>query len=523
MKKALVTGGLLMLIGCGGGAAQQPHVPTSTASAPAAPPSGDASPSSSPPTPRPNIWALPEGPRDATEAPATPPKDLSTAAWAKASKTKGVGASPASCAAFAKPASVKPAPDLATALAETDPVKRNAMLFAIETTKPENGATLRAMRADLAPTECADVIVDPTLAAPTVSGAAGQMAIGLSLASKLARTASSAPVIKDASTKEKVKKFIQDTLAKWMVEQASAIESLSVPARELSGLARGIAAIEAGMADLRLVDRIRSSPTPSAWDKELKSVYEAALDEALEPRKARGRDAALVGLADFAAAGIVHDARVNRAHVLLSKLYGGRRIDALGALLLPPDDAKPTGAAVPESIVVLAASDPKPELFKSLASPSKSARARFEMGRMYWRRVDFVEAAYGAAKDTSPEGRLLLATSLALAKGPKSAKEMMAAQSPSALGLGNTDALDGLTSTPDAARVAGMAAFDAAHLRSLSAPDGAAAGPWFADVAARFEKAATLLEDPALKTRAKERAASADATAKAVGQAKPGS
>ena len=115
------------------------------------------------------------------------------------------------------------------------------------------------------------------------------------------------------------------------MSQASAIDALSAPASELTGLARGIVAIQAGLADLRLVDRIRSSPTPSTWDSELKAVYEAGLDEALEPRKTRGRDAALVGLLDFAAAGIMHDERVELARRLLSKLYGGRRIDALDA------------------------------------------------------------------------------------------------------------------------------------------------------------------------------------------------
>lgn len=518
MNKALVIGAVVWGIGCGGAAQEPvrapstPPTPSSTAPSPATPHKEATA----------SAWSLPDGPRDSVE-PTVPAKDIATTSWAKASKTKGVGPSPAMCATFAKPTPAKPAPtDLSAVLVEKDAAKRNAMLFAIESSKPELAPTIRLMRADLAPTECADAILDPSLT--DAKGMGGQMAIGLSLSGKLARTATSAPAIKDASDKEKVKRFIQGPLRDWMVEQASAIEALSVPANDLTGLARGVVAVEAGMADLRLVDRIRSAPTPSGWDKELKAIYEAALDEALEPRKARGRDAALVGLADFAAAGIVHDARIDRARSLLSKLYGGRRIDALDDLMLPPDTSRAPGPT--ESVLALVPSDPaKREPFNQLnmpaASAGKTARARFEMGRAYWRKVDFVEAAHAAAKETTPEGRLLLAVSLAVAKGPKSAKEMMTAASPSALGLGGTEALDALVA--ESGPLAGMAAFDAAHLRSLASPDGAAAGPWFADVAARFEKAAGLLDDPTLKKRAKERAAAASATSKAIGDGKPAS
>jgi hypothetical protein len=119
-----------------------------------------------------------------------------------------------------------------------------------------------------------------------------------------------------------------------------------------------------------------------------------------------------------------------------------------------------------------------------------------------------VEAAHAAkAKDD----RLLLALSLALAKGPNGAKEMMTAPS-SASNLNHTEALDALVA--QGGKEAGMAAFDAAHLRSLSVPEGAESAPYLRDVAARFERAAALLEDPAQKKRAEERAADLEAAAK---------
>ena len=519
MKKALGVAGIVVVaIGCGGAAVQEPRT------APTAAADVAASPSAKPQAPaaEPRTWALPAEPRDPKTTPAEG-KDVRTEAWSKAAKVKGVPAAPSStCAAFAKPAPVKPPPtDVSTALVEKDAAKRNAMLAAIEAAKPDLAPVIRAMRAELAPVECADAITDPALAAtPTASGAAGQMTIGLSLASKLSRTAAVAPAMKDASDKEKVKRFIQGPLRQWMVEQASAIDALSAPAAELGGLARGVVAIEAGMADLRLVDRIRSAPTPSTWDKELKAVYEAALDEALEPRKVRGRDAALVGLSDFAAAGIVQDARVDRARALLSKLYGGRRIDALDALLLPEGAA--SAIALPESVLALVPSDPaKRDAFAQLglapAASPRSARTRLEMGQKYWRRVDFVEAAHAAAKEATPDAKLVLAVALALAKGPNGAKEMMTAASPAALHLNDTAALDALASEAPLG-IAGMAAFDAAHLRSLSTPEGDAAAPYLADVAARFRRAAGLLEDPAQRKRAEERAADADAAAKAAGK-----
>ncbi|MBX3202167.1 MAG: hypothetical protein KF894_28820 [Labilithrix sp.] len=517
MKNALVLGGLLVVaVGCAGGAGNTPPV------TPAPPAPAEAADGAEPGVS--GVWALPTGPRDAS-ASAIEAGEVRTEAWAKAVKVKGVAPAPASCAAFAKPAAPKGAEsDLSAALLEGDASKRNALLFAIESAKPELAPTLRAMRAELAPIECADAITDPPLAAaPTAAGVAGQRTIGLSLASKLARTAANAPVMKDAGDKEKVKRFIQGPLRQWMVEQASAIDTLSAPAGELSGLARGVVAVEAGMADLRLVDRIRSAPTPSSWDKELRAIYEVALDEALEPRKVRGRDAALVGLADFAAAGIVRDPRIDRARALLSKLYGGRRIDALDGLLLPPAEALPK--TIPETALLLVPADakgrePYAQLNVPAPAPVKSARARFEMGRRYWRRVDFVEAAHAAAKSPSPDARLVLALSLALAKGPNGPKEMMSATSPAAIGLTDTGALDALEREDPA--LAGMAAYDAAHLRALSPPDGEAAGPYFADVAARFRRAAGLLEDAGQKKRAEERAADAEAASRAAGLGKLG-
>lgn len=532
------------MVGCGGGGGAPP---VNRIGPPPSAPSGTATTGSlSPPVARApaDPFAVPVGPRDDDAAQPGTLALLDLEPWRKASKAKGVAPSPASCAAFANRAPSKDGSDVVAAFGEKDPAKRDARLVALTKDPKTNAALNRALRADLAPVECADAIVDPLLktlgvgsaAASTANAANIRLLVGFSLASKLARTASAPPAMGAIREKEKVKAFVNGPLRIWLLEQSTAIELLSSGAAGLSGYARGVAAIEAGIAELRLVDRMRSAPVPATWDPELKSIYEAALDEALEPRKKRGRDAALVGMGDFARIGIIRDARLERARVLLSKLYGGRRIDALDALLVPelvvPPAATPSEAAMAsiptywlESGDIAHAEDPRflangvtrglREHFKKLpeAAPddlrSPYARARFDMGRVYWRRVDFVEAAHAAQASSKPEDRLVLALSLALAQGPNGAAEMMRAPTPAALDLRHTEALDALVAA--GGPLAGLAAYDAAHLRALSPPEGAEAAPYLRDVAARFRQAETLLSDPAQKKLAAQRAAEVDA------------
>jgi hypothetical protein len=245
-------------------------------------------------------------------------------------------------------------------------------------------------------------------------------------------------------------------------------------------------------------------------------------------------------MSDFAKLGILRDSRIDRARVLLTRLYGGRRIDALDMLFLP---AQPAPSATPQDVVVAntplpwlehkdlgVAHDPR-SLWRGVtdsmradvrkiesggAPPAGSenllplyARARLDMGRVYWRRVDFVEAAHAAKPSSKPEDRLVLAVSLALAQGPNGAAEMMRAATPATLDLKHTEALDALVT--EGGPLAGMAAFDAAHLRALSPPDGDDATPYLRDVSARFRKSESLLTDPAQKKAAAQRAGEVDA------------
>jgi hypothetical protein len=232
----------------------------------------------------------------------------------------------------------------------------------------------------------------------------------------------------------------------------------------------------------------------------------------------------------------LRDARLDRARALLSRLYGGRRIDALDALLLPatapsaqPGD--PATESIPtywldkgdvlgdDAVRLLSRGVTRGvrELVRKLPEGAGGelrtayARARLDMGRVYWRRVDFVEAASAARSSKNPDDRLVLAVSLALARGPNGAAEMMRAPTPAALELQHTEALDALVH--EGGPLAGMAAYDAAHLRALSPPEGDEALAYLKDVAARFRKAESLLTDPAQKKAAAQRAVEVESIA----------
>ncbi len=552
-SRALIAVVLTMTVGCGEAAVQPSATPGSASSGASRTPPVAADPAKAGTTADP--FAVPSGPRD--DLTPIAPAPLRLDAWEAAIKAKGVAPPPAACAAFAKRAPVSPAPvDLAGAFATAGlrgdlAAQVDARLLALEPTfdKKEPGL-VRALRADVLAVPCADVIVDPYLAAHrTLVSRASHVLVGLSLAAKLERTGAGRPALGATADKAQVKAFVNGPLKAWMIEQSTAIETLASGAAGLSGYGRGVAALAAGNADLRLVTVIREAPTPASWDPELKAVYQAALDEALEPRKNRGRDAALVGLADLGQAGALLETRVIGAHLALSSLYGGRRISALAPLMAPSPPAWMTdvpvatmlesvgpfwtdvfglGTQAPSSIgrgTALSlrsffASEPADKSDpKLLQVRSIYALTRFRLGQVYWRRVDFVEAAQAAKQGKTPEDRLVLALSLALAQGPNGAAEMMRAPSAAALNLNHTEALDALVA--EGSPLAGWAAFDAAYLRFLSPPATSEAGPYYRDVAARFRKAATLLEEPARKQQAIQRAEEAEAIVTAIDQKPP--
>jgi hypothetical protein len=476
---------------------------------------------------------------------------------------KGVAPAPKVCAEYAKrKATGKNAcgsegamPPLDTALAESGPARRDALLADVEACAAIPPGLVRALRAELAPRGCADVLVEPLLEKPNdKTPAAVQHALaGLALGARLARTVGAAPKLAAPYDRARVAAHLKGPMRDWIVEQVAAVEAISRQGVSLAQYGKAVVAIEAGLAEMRFVEAVRSGPIPDEFlkDGDLKNMYFSVLDEALEPRKARGRDAALVALRELAFLGVLHDDRVDRARKLLSELYGGRRIDALDGLLLPPlPPAQPTtaeervAAKLPTfyaSVVVPPKSALRPGTLRALLdrglppaarlelreAPTLPndvrllfARARLDLGRLYWRAYDFDRAAALASDMTGeggrpPEATLLLAVAAALRGGPEDVAQVMRRAPLEALGLGKVTALDAIAGATPPGPFAGMAAFDAAYVRELAAPQGADAA-YFRDVSARFRKAAELVADPKAKAVAEDRAKAAEATAAAI-------
>ncbi|HEX6273426.1 MAG TPA: hypothetical protein VFZ53_10305, partial [Polyangiaceae bacterium] len=408
---------------------------------------------------------------------------------------------------------------------------------------------LRALRAELAPVACADAIVAPVLEKPKTKLALEieNALLGLALSARLARLLGEPPRLEAPFSKERFLAFQKDELGPWIVAQALAIDQLSLQGSRLTGYGRGVAAIAAGNADLRFVEMARGIPLPDELraDKELTDVYYGSLDQALEPRKLRGRDAALVGLRAFAELGALHDQRVAEARTLLSKLWSGSRVDALDELIVPPLAAPEfsreaeLAAGLPSfyASYVLAGEDAsKPALLraflergvpkalaasldpKKLSPESRAllARLSIDYGRVYFRASDFRRAREALAVGKLDDGgRLLAALAQALERGPEDTAALML-KGPSVKGSFDVSLLDAIAKQNGP--FAGAAAYDAAAILALvPRPNDAT---FWDDLALRFANAEKLLSQkkaPAEeRERAKKYAEGARATARAL-------
>jgi hypothetical protein len=145
------------------------------------------------------------------------------------------------------------------------------------------------------------------------------------------------------------------------------------------------------------------------------------------------------------------------------------------------------------------------------------ARARLESARIYWRGADVDQAAVlesewpGVRPD---DASLLLGIAIALRAGPEDAAEMMRKAPLVRGGEADVRALDALAAKPGFS-YAGFAAFDAALIRQVFAPQGAPA-TYFQDLARRYRDAAGKLTDARQKAVAVERASAAEQTAVAI-------
>lgn len=439
---------------------------------------------------------------------------------------------------------------LAEALGEQESLTRDHKLACVELDGGPAAGMLRALRADLAPSACADALVTPYLeAAQRPSPEVETVLVGLMLGGKLSRLAAEPPRLEPPYDKAKFLEFFERSLKPWVVAEARSIGELSLQGAKLTGYGKAVAAIEAGIADLRFVQMARNIPLPTefASDAEIRDAYYASLDQGLEPRKARGRDAALVGLRLFAELGVLKDARLWRARQLLGELYGGSRVAALDGLLLPEApplrtdtiDQKlaarlPTYYALEFLSGLKEVSDPKllrafaerglPTTFRARLDGEKlSDEARFlyalleaQRGIIYFSAPAFAHAAQIATlAPKDPRSELLSALGRSLEGAPKDAAVLML-NGPRLSGpLGSLDPLQALASKKH--RYAAEAEFDAASVLALTPPD---ADPnFFRDLAQRYERAEKGLQDKTQRGRAHELADAARKTAEAVAAA----
>jgi hypothetical protein len=446
---------------------------------------------------------------------------------------------------------------LASAVTASEP---SAALASLERCSEFEPGLIRALRAELGPVECGDVLVASVVgegAKDEVSRGVRELLLAYGISARLRRLAHELPGAPQDRKKAAIVQFLEQEVFPWAKREAVALERLARKGSELRGYARGIAAVEAGMADMRFVNLVREVPLPEEMlaDEEVREVYYSSLEEALDARKNRGRDASLVGLIELERAGVVFDARVHLARDLLVQVFGGSRLKAIDSLLIPKAQA-PSPAAAAEAI---ASSVPSPYLplllgdarVTGLLLTAASARGipagwdqalpadlseserltlawtRFHKGRTYFRSSDFVAAADLAKTitESSPllsEAQLIRALGAALATGPNGPVELMRRGSFVGLSLGSSEALEQIAR--GTGPLAGAAAFNLAYLRGLVLPPGAALD-WrqiatqFRDAEKKLGPGLSLAARPTEEVDARARASDAAQTAAATSDA----
>jgi len=493
----------------------------------------------------------PQVPGPAAEA---PPAVAAPASQPTPAAPPSAAPAPAACLAFSEHAQgcradAAPLELLVEALRLEAELERDQALAALQTCDAFGPGVVLTLRAELAPPVCGDVLVGESLP-PGLDSELGETLTASVHAAHLNRLVIQAPRLEPPFSKQQFADFSKTVLEDWVVTQARAIYEIAKSGSKLRGYARGVVAVEAGLADMRFVSVVRDVPLPEelSQDAELRDAYYAELDVALGPWKERGRDAALVGLKELAAVGVLNHPRVTRARRLLSELYGGRRIDRLDGLILPGPPAVASGVTqglaslLPTPLVAyvlpdLDASEPAvlalllrhglPRAIRAdLESRALSAETNFALawglvrfGQMYWSSADFIAAVAALGRAPSPltpEAELLRSVALALQAGPRDAVEMMARGS-QPLAESSLAPLDALAKGQGP--WAAAAAFDAAYILELWPPAGDPA--FWRSLAQRYAHAEPRLADRADKARAHELASAARATAKSLLPAQP--
>lgn len=440
----------------------------------------------------------------------------------------------------------------------------DATLAALEVCSDFEPGLIRALRVELSPAECGDVLVSSVVGenasrSHVISQGMRELLLAQGISARLRRLATTLPGSPADRKKSTIVQFLDEQVFPWAKREAVALEKLARQGSELRGYARGIAAVEAGMADMRFVSLVRDVPIPEEMlaDEEVREVYYSSLEVALDARKNRGRDASLVGLLELERSGLVFDARVDRARELLVHVFGGSRLRVLDGLLVPEPEPR---AAFDDPSLRIAASVPAPYVplligdlpvngpllmaiarrgipagWDKLPTDGLTDRERltlawtiFHRGRTYFRSSDFLTTSELAssipgASPSFAEADFLKSLSLALSSGPNGPVDVMRRGSFVGLSLGSSDDLGRIAESD--AQLAGVAIFDRAYLKGLVLPPGAAED-WgrlaeqYRRAAKKLTRSATLASLPDLpfdaKAYASDSARSAQATRDAI-------
>ena len=433
---------------------------------------------------------------------------------------------------------------LLAALTQPTAVARDRALRGLETCSTFAPGLIRALRADIAPLQCADVVVGDQAPTQMFERSIQETLSGFAIAAKLQRLIEKPPELEEPYTRERFQAFFDEQMTPWVQGRLRAVYALARKGSKLQGYGRGIVAFASSVADARFVTFARSVPIPDelSQDPDVRDSYYAALDEALDPYKIRSRDAGLIALAEFYRVGILHDQRVTLVRRALSMLFSGKPVGALDALWVPID-AAPLPTTPEQELArilptfyagfILRDSDPananfltalltqglpqslRKKLDETELNPAISrlfGHALFTFGQTYWQRSAFAHCARllnDPKNAQTPDMRFVGALCSVLRQGPRSAADAMAnwqALAP----LSDTSALGDLKNKKKLPK--GYLDFDTALIKQLATQPETSAETWL-EIAKLYEKASAAVVDADRKTEATEFGASARKTA----------
>ena len=369
-----------------------------------------------------------------------------------------VPAAPATCRAFVERApTTKPPCDtraelltgLDSAIGITDVDARDTALVPLESCTGAPAGLIRALRADLAPVACADVMVEPVLAnrRAKMSGEVQHVLVGLAIAARQSRLRGGPPEMRPPFDQAHLRAYIDGTVHEWHRRRSAASEELTKVARTLVGYGRAVALLECGRSELRMWGKAATPVGPVGRHDELRNAYSNELQATtLLPTRGRAIELSTSGLAEYATVGVLADGRRDRGSKLVAKGLP-TRMETLAWTVLPPLPAADTSTVEARLLARLPtfyaeallpaelADDPvmlRAMLERGLGKAARArlrrhppgpegrrlvAHAKVKLGLLYWRGVDFDQAlaAIGARRDD--ESLVLMAIALALRTG----------------------------------------------------------------------------------------------------------